>query len=759
MPRYNQLGPLDDPPNTLGDRGFIGVNMRLDPAQLGPGYVSEAINCRFRNGVAETRKGFTVLPWLNKIVNGNTTPWGEVHGTGIFSDPFTFQEYLVIAADGGVWYTQPNNVPQAMTLPAGTTITGRVEFSQAFDVLLMHRGTDEPTLVLTRITNAWTLVSQSRDGNGTYGIPNSTHSLFLQNRLFIPNDGDEIAVSDLNDYTRYVPVLQEFKINQGSADELVAVFKFNDSTIIAFKEHSIYAISNVYGDLEALQQDELTNQFGLVARKSIAHVGKDLWFLSELGVMSIAQTEQNKLQGVVLPVSDPIQPLIDRINWRYAANAVSAVWDSKYYLAVPLDDAEVLGPELVDDRRNDRYTVALVVGATYRFTAGGASDVLQPYLTPTSVSQDFVAVVAGAFITNVSLAASIRRVYKGVNNAVLVYDFLNGAWAGSDEMPGVSFPNFVWFTFNGTVRLFVVTDTGFLMLAEEDYEDQLAAPYAEVTVSAAPLSAGADTINVNSAGVVTAFAASFNVGNNWGVGPADITVAATNLYYDAIVSQTGYVTNDVGTPFPLVNAFATALGTAAAPTGVRFTATNGVIPAVVTTGTWATITEVNTQPITATLTTRGYSSPSLALDSFEWLTFDIQTWAPKTTVEVITSGVNETETVLDAQTRSRTAYFEPSDATAFTVTNVNGDFLTPYRQDYSVLMGSGTAAGEAAELALYTITGGVPLGLHQEIRVTERIQASGRSAQVKFTNTEGRMRVMSVMLETNEDTFSSGAKA
>lgn len=756
MPRYDQLDALDNPATPLGDRGFIGVNMRLDPAQLGPGYVSEAINCRFRNGVAETRKGFTVLPWLNKIVGGNTTPWGEVHGTGIFSDPFTFQEYLIIAADGGVWYTQPNNVPQAMSLPAGVTITGRVEFSQAFDVLLMHRGTDEPALVITRITNAWTLVDQSRAGTGTYGIPNSTHSLFLQNRLFIPNDGDEIAVSDLNDYTRYVPVLQELKINQGSADELVAVFKFNDSTIIAFKEHSIYAISNVYGDLEALQQDELTSQFGLVARKSIAHVGKDLWFLSELGVMSIAQTEQNKLQGVVLPVSDPIQPLIDRINWRYAENAVSAVWDSKYYLAVPLDDAELEGPELLFNFPTGAQRFTVVSGATYRFTLGDATNLTNGASTYT-VDTEFVAAGFTVDVAGLLTNASLKRVYKGVNNAVLVYDFLNGAWAGHDEAAGISFPQFRLFSFNNIVRLFCITDAGYLMLAEEDYEDQLPVPYTDVTVTAAP--AVADTIAVNAGAAITVYENPINTGTQWGRASGSITLSARNLYRDT--ANAGGHAPGVSFPWAHPNASPQPLFDATGTVnGIRFWGTNGVIPAVVTTGTvWGTVTETNTQPITATLTTRGYSSAVLALADYEWLTFDLQTWAPKTTVEVITSGVNEIVTVLTAQTRSRTAYFEPSDATAFTVTNVNGDFLTPYRQDYSVLMGSGTAAGEAAELALYATAGGVPLGLHQEIRVTERIAATGRSAQVKFTNTEGRMRVMSCMLETNEDTFSSGAKA
>lgn len=832
MNRYDQIGPLDDPPKPLGDRLFVGVNMRLDPALLPAGYASEAINMRFRNGIAETRKGFIFPPWANNTTTGtivagitrvsqtatvttagahslttnsvavmagatqpeyngafivtvtdathftytvtgapatpatgspvlntySTAPWGEVHGVGVFSDPFTFQEYLVIAAGGAVYYTQPFNKPQAMTLPAGVVLSGRVEFTQAFDVLLMHRGADS-TLMLPRITAPWQLVEQTASGDGTQAIPNGTHSLFLQNRLFIPNDNDEIAVSDLNDYTRYVPVLQEFKINQGSADEMVAIYKFNDTTIIAFKEHSINAITGVYGNLSALQLDELTNEFGLVARKSVAHVGKDLWFLSELGVMSIQQTEQNKLQGVLLPASDPIQPLIDRINWKYASLASAQVWDSKYYLAVPLDDAEILGVEMVPqdivtDFSSIKFTV--VVGATYRYTKGNESGLTCGALTLTN-SGDFVATNSLATFTGtpvlVAPTGSLKKVAKGVNNACLVYDFLNGAWSGYDAAEGFSWREHFRFTLNSVRRLFAVTHDGWAALMEDDFEDALAVPYCDVALVA--LTSDDDTLQVNGGtAVFLDYTIAFNTATNCGASSLVLATVQDALWTD-FDGNGGYSINTTS-PWTAPNTLPVPTAT-----GVRFYGTNGRVPAVWTANlaneTQFSVTEVNTQPITATLTTRAYASDVLSLADYDWLNVDVQTWAPQTSIDVITTGVNEVSNVIEDRTRDRTAYYQPSDATAFDLDNDNGDFLTPYRQDYSVLLGSG--AGAAADFALHTVTDGVSLALHQESRITERVNAAGRAAQVRLTNEQGRMRVMAVALDINEDNFSAGTKA
>ena len=75
MPRFENYSQGETPPVELGDRGFIGVNQRIQPTQLPPGYVSDAVNCRFNRGVCETRLGITLPVWSNKAqsVTGTVT--------------------------------------------------------------------------------------------------------------------------------------------------------------------------------------------------------------------------------------------------------------------------------------------------------------------------------------------------------------------------------------------------------------------------------------------------------------------------------------------------------------------------------------------------------------------------------------------------------------------------------------------------------------------------------------------------------------
>jgi hypothetical protein len=48
---------------TDGDTGFVGVNCRLDPSQLGPGFVSEAVNRMFDRGIIRNRWGVVRPQW------------------------------------------------------------------------------------------------------------------------------------------------------------------------------------------------------------------------------------------------------------------------------------------------------------------------------------------------------------------------------------------------------------------------------------------------------------------------------------------------------------------------------------------------------------------------------------------------------------------------------------------------------------------------------------------------------------------------
>ena len=195
------------------------------------------------------------------------------------------------------------------------------------------------------------------DTDGTESIPNADTGVYFQNRLLIPHSRDLVAVSDYLNYTRYQPVLSNFRINQGSEDKLVALMKYDQTTVICFKEHSVYAVKNIYGNLVDTFLDELTRTSGLIGKKAVITVGKDIWYLSDQrGVISLSVSESGKLQGLDVPISEPIQPLIDRINWKAATNAVAAYHQSRYYLAVPIDGAEKNNAVFVYDFKNQAWS-------------------------------------------------------------------------------------------------------------------------------------------------------------------------------------------------------------------------------------------------------------------------------------------------------------------------------------------------------------------------------------------------------------------
>jgi len=71
----------------------VGVDERLDPELLGPGKVSRATNCRFRNGLAEPRKGITILPWMKA---DGRTPFIEANSMAVWkvSPPAALQGWV-----------------------------------------------------------------------------------------------------------------------------------------------------------------------------------------------------------------------------------------------------------------------------------------------------------------------------------------------------------------------------------------------------------------------------------------------------------------------------------------------------------------------------------------------------------------------------------------------------------------------------------------------------------------------------------------
>jgi len=425
MNRHRAYWPLDEAPVPDGDGRFLGVNARLDPAQLGDGELASAVNCRFDEGRISTRRGLRIMAWGAKNHLGGAPelilPYGPVRRAGAFNDPMTGLEWAIVVRDGdddvplGATYrARPGNTGVIIPAPDGTDFTTVTDLIQTYNGMIALRGPDLAPLYLANLDEGWRSLPSAPSGKEA--IPVSTQGLYFGNRLFVVDARtsaqylDSVWVSDFGGVTSVLQgeeysVFQSFKINQGSADRLVGIAKFNDQTLVAAKAGSIHVVSNIYGTNEQLAQnarlDQLTSEYGCLAPRSFVQVGRDLWFLGHRrGVCSIQQTTTNALQGVDIPVSRDIQPLVDRINWECAQEATAASHGNRVYFAVPLD---------------------------------GSTE----------------------------------------NNAVLVYSTLTGKWAGYDQSDATRVRDWMRFKYAGAVRLGFLSIDGFVYLYEDGFRDDL----------------------------------------------------------------------------------------------------------------------------------------------------------------------------------------------------------------------------------------------------------------------------------------------
>lgn len=712
--------PRDAQSQVDGDTQFVGISPRLDAGSLPAGMASEARNMRFRNGVAATRKGVYKPSWINNLtpeIDNRVRPFGEVHGVGVFRNPDSNLEFVVIAADGKAYYTRQGNNPIELALPTGVVLVGEVNFTQAFNKLIMFRGESFAPLVMSSedtgfedmieqwdatkvyavsdevafgplvsvssitfsngtatvttsashgyVTGADVTIAGANESefNGRFAItktsdttftftttssnsaatgtitatnnkeyyscstitsagespstasskwtqlstimPNASHGVHVANRIIVPtkydasstlygNKRDFIAVSDALDHA-HTFFNQLFRINFGSNSEIVDLLVFDENRVLIMKTLDVhmmtgFIVTDANGTLtNSASVQPVIQNYGVPNRGASVVVGSNVFFYaSRRGIVSMAQTEQSKVRGVDLPLSEPIQPLIDRIDARNESKIRMAYWDNKLWVACPLD--------------------------------GGNS---------------------------------------GENNALLVYDFLNQAWVGHDDGTAIKPKEFFVAEYNNAQRLFYIGTDGFINLVEENYEGDEVADLSKL---------------------------------------------------DGLKNEN----------------------------------------------------------ISSYLLTRGYGQHSVDHKSYRTATVNIKTWNPKFTVKARPDGVEEGQTLCTDRTKSRTDYYRPFDAAPFDVSNKNGDIAAPYREDYSVELdvpldallaedgsvlttqAGGTVLDESS-VEGFSLGDGVYLDRMQEtmepFALTPRM---GRYTQLELTNEQGRVELTQANLTSNQ---------
>jgi len=200
-----------------------------------------------------------------------------------------------------------------------------------------------------------------------FSMPNGSAPVYTGNRVlaataFLPGNissgtttsgaygpkPDLVAVSDILDPAT-VTLSDQFRINQGSADSLLGLVAMGQGQVIAIKSQSVHRLNNVTGDLSTLFLQQLPiNWGGVNDRAFTVAAGTDLIVVApQRGICSITLTVTGESQGVDIPLSDPIDPTIRRINWGYSDVPRVAYVNNRLYAAVPLDGGTCLGVDLV----------------------------------------------------------------------------------------------------------------------------------------------------------------------------------------------------------------------------------------------------------------------------------------------------------------------------------------------------------------------------------------------------------------------------
>jgi hypothetical protein len=178
---------------------------------------------------------------------------------------------------------------------------------------------------------------------------------YIQNRMWIPDGRDTVAVSDYLDANTYDPFWQSFRANQGSNDYIVAIHPWREGAVLIFMRHSIWLAeinqtpstdgTSFAIDTPVTQLTLLTQEVGCVGRRTIQTAGNFVYFLADNGVHRLDTQLDLKLQGNTLPLSDPISDQLDSLNYELAEDAVGLYFDNRYYLSVPIDGALAEGQE------------------------------------------------------------------------------------------------------------------------------------------------------------------------------------------------------------------------------------------------------------------------------------------------------------------------------------------------------------------------------------------------------------------------------
>jgi hypothetical protein len=345
-----------------GDLFFVGLNSRDNPSALSKGYVSKAQNFRMDRGVASVRKGTRKYSDISIVDK-------QINGCGVYLDQFGQEIMILVLYTPATTGEEPtpayseivtfnpdaNDWGGSVQFPTGETVDTSVgcDVVQANNYIFISRGHNKPVIRWEYGTINFLVLSHTNN----HEFPHCSGLMYYQNRLVAlgrhksmsaSRARDSVCVSNFLDFNKF-DLVDTFTINQGGNDEIVSVVPWTMNEFLIMMRNSIFYLnvgSDRYSTGDPLSSDAflqtMSTDVGCSAKRSAVQVAGGVVFLSDTGVYFLQPQQVGAAEGMRLttlsePLSATIDDVIARINKNHVSKSVAIYWNSRYYLAVPLD--------------------------------------------------------------------------------------------------------------------------------------------------------------------------------------------------------------------------------------------------------------------------------------------------------------------------------------------------------------------------------------------------------------------------------------
>jgi len=171
------------------------------------------------------------------------------------------------------------------------------------------------------------------------------------NRLFAVGTGTErntLFASDILDPAVF-KATNSIIVGGNDGEDITAIQPYYGFDLLVFKSTKIYLITCDPAQTTAAgwTVQQLSDRIGCVAGRSVAFVNKDVYFLANDGIRTVARSLSDNFSSVGLPVSEGVKDLIGRISKNFISEVNGVFSDNRYLLALPLDAATTCSHILV----------------------------------------------------------------------------------------------------------------------------------------------------------------------------------------------------------------------------------------------------------------------------------------------------------------------------------------------------------------------------------------------------------------------------